>query len=78
MNVDVIIDNECNNSKIVIYTDKMSDEISHIVDILKNENDSQLYGFIQDKLYFLNFQNIFLYIQKMVKYLQKQMITYIN
>ena len=60
MNIDVIIDDKYNNSKIVIYTDKMSDEISHIIDMLKSENNSQLYGFIQDKLYFLDSQNIFL------------------
>lgn len=45
MNIDVIIDDKYNDSKIVIYTDKMSDEISHIIDMLKSENKSQFLWF---------------------------------
>lgn len=60
MDIEVIIDNKYSNPKVTIYTDKMSDEISSVINIIKNENNSKLYGFLDNELYFINFEDVFL------------------
>ena len=60
MDIEVIIDNKYSNPKVTIYTDKMSDEISSIINIIKNENNSKIYGFLDNELYFINFEDVFL------------------
>lgn len=60
MDIEVIIDNKYSNPKVTIYTDKMSDEISSVINIIKNENNSKIYGFLDNELYFINFKDVFL------------------
>lgn len=60
MDIEVIINNKYSNPKVTIYTDKMSDEISSVINIIKNENNSKLYGFLDNELYFINFEDVFL------------------
>ena len=60
MDIEVIIDNKYSNPKVTIYTDKMSDEISSVINIIKNENNSKIYGFLDNELYFINFEDVFL------------------
>ena len=59
MEIQVIIDNKYINPKLTIYTDKMTNEISCLIDLINNGNKTQINGFLEDKLYIINPKDIF-------------------
>lgn len=59
MEIQVIIDNKYINPKLTIYTDKMTNEISCLLDLINNGNKTQINGFSEDKLYIINPNDIF-------------------
>lgn len=59
MEIQVIIDNKYINPKLTIYTDKMTNEISCLIDLINNGNNTQINGFLEDKLYIINPNDIF-------------------
>ena len=60
MDIEVIVDDKYKNTKIAIYTNKLSDDITCLIDYIKNQKYSKIYGFLNDTLYFLNLNDIFL------------------
>lgn len=54
MNVEVKIDENCNVTKIVIYTNKVNKEISNIIDSISNIDAKVLKGYKDEKMYILN------------------------
>lgn len=59
MDIKIIIDKNYTTPKVVVYTNQVSEDVSQMLELLNRNNNSQLYGFIGDSLYFLNFNDIF-------------------
>ena len=60
MKVEVILDNSFVEPDIKIYTNTISDEVSYLLDIIQNKGKSQIHGFLEEKLYFIDINDIFL------------------
>ena len=61
MDVEIVVDSKYSEPKVVIYTDNVSNDISNLVNQIKNSNMFSLHGFLNDKLYILNLQDIYLF-----------------
>lgn len=60
MKVEVIVDKKYTEPNVKIYADRMTDEISYLLDIIQNKDKSQIHGFREDQLYIININDIFL------------------
>ncbi len=61
MNVEVIIDSKYSEPKIVIYTDKLSENISSLIEQIKETDISSINGFLGDTVCILDLQDIYLF-----------------
>lgn len=60
MKAEIIVDKKYTEPNVKIYTDKITDEISYLLDIIQNKDKSQIHGFREDQLYIININDIFL------------------
>ena len=58
MKVEVNIDKNCKETKIVIYTQDINDKIIKLIENLQNKEMDELNGFKNDEMYLLNQNNI--------------------
>lgn len=58
MKVEVNIDKNCEETKIVIHTQSVEDKIIRLIENLQNKETEQLNGFKDDEMYLLNQDNI--------------------
>ena len=58
MKVEVNIDKNCEETKIVIYTKSVEDKIIKLIENLQNKEMEQLNGFKNDEMYLLNQNDI--------------------
>ena len=58
MKVEVNIDKNCEEPKIVIYANSIEDHIISLIENLQNKESEQLNGFKDDEMYLLNQNNI--------------------
>lgn len=57
MKVEVNIDKNCEETKIVIHTKSVEDKIIKLIENLQNRGTEQLNGFKDDEMYLLNQNN---------------------
>ena len=60
MKVEVILDNSFVEPDIKIYTNTISDEVSYLLDIIQNKGKSKIHGFLEENLYIIDINDIFL------------------
>ena len=60
MKVEVIVDEKYTEPNVQIYADKITDEISYLLDIIQNKDKLQIHGFSDDQLYIININDLFL------------------
>lgn len=58
MNIEIKIDENCTETKLMIYTNKVNDEISNIVDTLSALDNKTLKAYKDEKLYILKQSDI--------------------
>ena len=58
MNIEIKVDEKYNESKIIIYTNKMDEEITNIIDSISSINQKTLKAVKDDKMYILNQKDI--------------------
>ena len=58
MKVELKIDPECEETKVIIYAKTINEEISKIVDNLQNKNSNTLNAFKDEEIYILNQDDI--------------------
>lgn len=58
MNIEVKVDEKYDNPKIVIYTSKVDNEISNIIDRISSNNQKMLNAYKDEKIYILNQKEI--------------------
>ena len=58
MQVEIKVDTDCNETKVIIVTDKMTDEISELVKKISEQTSSVLAGFKDDVVSVLDYGNI--------------------
>ena len=59
MDIELKIDENIENEKIVIYAKKHTQEINDIINKISMENTDQIIGFIDSEVYILNIPNSF-------------------
>ena len=58
MDIEIKVDEKYNESKIIIYTNKMDEEITNIIDSISSINQKTLKAVKDDKMYILNQKDI--------------------
>lgn len=58
MDIEIKVDEKYINSKIVIYTNKINDEITNIIDCISSINQKSIKAFRDDKIYILEQKDI--------------------
>ena len=62
MEVEIVVDSKYSEPKVVIYTNNVSNDISNLVNQIKDAKLSTLHGFLDDKLYILDLKDIYLFL----------------
>ena len=58
MNIEIKVDEKYNESKIIIYTNKINEEITSIIEGISSINQKSLKAYKDDKIYILNQKDI--------------------
>lgn len=58
MNIEIKVDEKYTESKVIIYTNKINEEITSIIDSISTINQKTLKAYKDDKIYILNQQDI--------------------
>ena len=58
MEIEIKVDKNINEPKIIIHTDKMTEEITEIYDRLNGEINKKIKAFKDDKMYLLNEKDV--------------------
>lgn len=58
VDVEIKIDENCDKTKVVIYTSNITDEVNKLVSKLKNSNENALIGYKDDEVFLLELEKI--------------------
>ena len=61
MKVEVVVDSNCSEPKVVIYTSEISKDVSVLLNKIENSDLTIIKGFLDDKVCILNLQDIYLF-----------------